>query len=90
MLAPVSTAAPENDKLESSPAAPSNESVPARHARPADWSDVSYHQYLSMRDGVRLAINIYFPDHMPLAKPAPVVLVPDPVREGRGATQRQW
>jgi putative CocE/NonD family hydrolase len=61
MVAQVSTAAPENDELKTSP-----------HTQP-DWSDVSY--YLSMRDGVRLAISIYFPDHTPPANPAPVVLV---------------
>lgn len=68
----VSTAAPEHDRLEVSPAAPSNGSAPTQHARP-DWRDVSY--YLPMRDGVRLAISIYFLGHMPPAKPAPVVLV---------------
>ncbi|KAF2815967.1 alpha/beta-hydrolase [Mytilinidion resinicola] len=74
----VSTAAPENDELGTSPAAPFN------HARP-DWSDVSY--YLSMRDGVRLAISIYFPDHMPPAKPAPVVLVQ--TRYGRAGARHK-
>lgn len=42
------------------------------HAR-TDWDDVSY--YLSMRDGVRLAISNYFPDHLHPARPAPVILV---------------
>jgi predicted acyl esterase len=56
----VSTAAPEDEKRTSS------------HA-PPDWSDVSY--YLLMRDGVRLAISIYFPHNIPPAEPAPVVLV---------------
>ncbi|MCJ1401054.1 hypothetical protein MMC11_004266 [Xylographa trunciseda] len=68
----VSTAAPETDELETSPAVPSNGSAPRCQAQP-DWSDVSY--YLSMRDGVRLAISIYFPDHLPPAKAAPAVLV---------------
>ncbi|KAE9379776.1 hypothetical protein N431DRAFT_451592 [Stipitochalara longipes BDJ] len=80
----VSTAAPENDELETSPAAPSSGSAPTRHVRP-DWSDVSY--YLSMRDGVRLAISIYFPDRLLPAEPAPVVLVQ--TRYGRaGARQK--
>jgi putative CocE/NonD family hydrolase len=68
----VNTAVSENGKLESSLAVPSNGFAPTRYA-PPDWSDVSY--YLSMRDGVRLAISIYFPDHMPPVKPAPLILV---------------
>lgn len=39
----------------------------------ADWSDLSY--YLVMRDGVRLALSFYFPDHVPPSPPAPIVLV---------------
>jgi len=84
MLAAVSTAAPEHEELESSPAAPSDASAPTRHARP-DWSDVSY--YLSMRDGLRLAISIYFPNHMPPEKPAPVILVQ--TRYGRAGARHK-
>lgn len=41
--------------------------------RPESWSDRSY--YLTMRDGTRIALSLYFPDrHLP-EKPAPVLLV---------------
>ena len=40
-------------------------------AKPRGWSDQSY--YLTMRDGVRLAVSLYFPDGVAPAKPAPVM-----------------
>ncbi|MEQ6411023.1 hypothetical protein ODX41_08455, partial [Salmonella enterica subsp. enterica serovar Enteritidis] len=43
------------------------QSVPtATPARPDGWSDKSY--YLPMRDGVRLAISLYFPGGLPPEK----------------------
>ncbi|KAF2421121.1 CocE/NonD hydrolase [Tothia fuscella] len=39
----------------------------------ASWSDLSY--YLSMRDGVRLTLYIYFPNHKPPSAPSPTILV---------------
>ncbi|MFV3126929.1 CocE/NonD family hydrolase [Niveispirillum sp. KHB5.9] len=42
-------------------------------AKPDGWSDQSY--YLSMRDGVRLALSLYYPDGTPPAGKAPVLLV---------------
>jgi putative CocE/NonD family hydrolase len=47
---------------------------------PQGWSDLSY--YLPMRDGVRLAISVWFPDGHTPAKPVPVVLIQ--TRYGRG------
>jgi uncharacterized protein len=41
--------------------------------RPRGWSDRSY--YLAMRDGVRVALSLYFPDAAPPASPAPTVLI---------------
>lgn len=41
--------------------------------RPADWSDRSY--YLAMRDGVRLALSLYFPGRVEPAAPCPVLLL---------------
>ncbi|MBI1777077.1 MAG: CocE/NonD family hydrolase [Proteobacteria bacterium] len=52
--------------------------------RPADWSDQSY--YLRMRDGVRLAVSLYFPKHAVPAKPAPILLVQ--TRYGRAVARR--
>ena len=42
-------------------------------AHPEGWSDLSY--YLPMRDGVRLAISIWFPGGRMPSKPVPVVLI---------------
>lgn len=47
--------------------------APSREPRPAGWSDRSY--YLAMRDGVELAVSLYFPDGAPPATPAPVLLI---------------
>lgn len=41
--------------------------------RPDGWSDQSY--YVAMRDGVRLALSLYFPDGQVPAGQAPVLLV---------------
>lgn len=41
-------------------AAPANAAGPER---PTGWSDQSY--YLPMRDGVRIAVSLYYPDHRP-------------------------
>jgi len=41
--------------------------------RPEGWSDQSY--YLPMRDGVRLALSLYFPDGTPPERKSPVLLV---------------
>ena len=48
--------------------------TPVRHdaPRPDGWSDRSF--YLAMRDGVRLAVSLYFPDGKQPAAPAPAVL----------------
>jgi putative CocE/NonD family hydrolase len=43
------------------------------NSRPSGWSDISY--YLPMRDGVRLAVSIWFPEHHLPKKPVPVVLI---------------
>ncbi len=53
-------------------------------ARPAHWSDKSY--YLPMRDGVRLAVSLYFPDHVAPGRPTPTVL--EQTRYGRATTWR--
>lgn len=54
----------------------------ATRKKPENWSDRSY--YLAMHDGVRLALSLYFPDHIPPANPAPVLLVQ--TRYGRAQT----
>lgn len=41
--------------------------------RPQGWSDRSY--YLPMRDGVRIAVSLYFPGGAPPEAPTPVVLI---------------
>lgn len=41
--------------------------------RPPGWSDRAY--YLPMRDGIRLAVSLYFPGGRLPEKPAPVVLI---------------
>lgn len=41
--------------------------------RPHGWSDRSY--YLPMRDGVRLALSLYYPGSTPPARHAPAVLI---------------
>lgn len=41
--------------------------------RPQGWSDRSY--YLPMRDGVRLAVSLYFPDGAPPRARAPTILI---------------
>src|SRR5215469_3429508 len=52
--------------------------------RPADWSDQSY--YLAMRDGVRLAVSLYFPGHVPPIIASPILLVL--TRYGRASARR--
>ncbi|MDR3511675.1 MAG: CocE/NonD family hydrolase [Caulobacteraceae bacterium] len=52
-------------------AAPAAAPAPAAH--PAGWSDQSY--YLPMRDGVRLAVGLWFPGGKPPTGKAPVLLV---------------
>ncbi len=52
--------------------------------RPADWSDRSY--YLAMRDGVRLAMSLYFPGRVVPKAPAPVVLIQ--TRYGRAGARK--
>lgn len=50
-------------------------SSPCTHSRdpaPDGWSDQSY--YLAMRDGVRLAVSLYFPSRSPPGQPAPIIL----------------
>ncbi len=47
--------------------------APPRDPKPAGWSDRSY--YLAMRDGVELAVSLYFPNGTPPSKPAPVLLI---------------
>jgi putative CocE/NonD family hydrolase len=54
-------------------------------ARPADWSDRSY--FLAMRDGVRLAVSLYFHDGTPPAQPCPVLLIQ--TRYGRAGVRRK-
>jgi uncharacterized protein len=48
------------------------------------WSDRSY--YLTMRDGVRLAVSLHLPGHAPPAEPARTVLVQ--TRYGRASAKR--
>lgn len=52
-------------------------------AKPRGWSDQSY--YLPMRDGVRLAVSLYFPDGVAPAKPAPVMLLQTRYGRAKGA-----
>ena len=52
--------------------------------RPADWSDRSY--YLAMRDGVRLAVSLYFPGRVVPRAPAPVLLIQ--TRYGRAGARK--
>lgn len=47
--------------------------APAPETQPSGWSDSSY--YLKMRDGVRLALSLYFPGGEPPTAPAPVILI---------------
>src|SRR5690606_5920385 len=47
--------------------------APQSEERPSGWSDRSY--YLEMRDGVRLALSLYFPGGETPAEPAPVILI---------------
>ncbi|KAF2171869.1 hypothetical protein M409DRAFT_18101 [Zasmidium cellare ATCC 36951] len=58
-------------------------STTSQDTRPLGWSDRSY--YLAMRDGVRLALSIYSPDHTISTSPRPVVLVL--TRYGRAAVK---
>ena len=58
--------------------------APSAAARPAGWSDKSY--YLPIRDGVRLAVSLYFPGGVQPAKPAPVALIQ--TRYGRASQAR--
>jgi putative CocE/NonD family hydrolase len=48
-------------------------STDPKAAHPKEWSTLSY--YLPMRDGVRLAISVWFPDGVMPSKPVPVVLI---------------
>jgi uncharacterized protein len=64
----LSLLAREAGTAEASPASPA-----ATAEKPAGWSDLSY--YLPMRDGVRLAISVWFPQHALPPKPVPVVLI---------------
>jgi predicted acyl esterase len=52
--------------------------------KPTGWSDRSY--YLPMRDGVRLAVSLYFPAHAPPALPSPILLIL--TRYGRASARR--
>ena len=52
--------------------------------KPADWSDHSY--YLAMRDGVRLAVSLYFPGHVPPIIASHILLVL--TRYGRASARR--
>ncbi|MBM3547027.1 MAG: CocE/NonD family hydrolase [Alphaproteobacteria bacterium] len=54
-------------------------------AKPTDWSDRSY--YLSMRDGVRLAVSLYFPGCTEPREPASVLLIQ--TRYGRAGVRRK-
>jgi predicted acyl esterase len=51
--------------------------------RPTTWSDRSY--YLTMRDGVKLAISLYFQNHLEPKVPAPTILIQ--TRYGRARTK---
>lgn len=53
-------------------------------AKPAGWSDQSY--YLPMRDGVRLAVSLYFPGGVEPSTPTPVLLIQ--TRYGRAREMR--
>ena len=53
-------------------------------SRPADWSDRSY--YLAMRDGVRLAVSLYFSGRTEPKAPAPVLLIQ--TRYGRAGVRK--
>lgn len=61
---------------------PAAEAAPAR---PPENGDRSY--YLPMRDGVRLALNLYFPAHTPPVARAPAVLIQ--TRYGRALESRR-
>jgi putative CocE/NonD family hydrolase len=45
----------------------------AESQKPHGWSDQSY--YLAMRDGVRLAVSLYFPGESPPAHRVPAILI---------------
>lgn len=53
-------------------------------ARPYGWSDISY--YLAMRDGARLAISVYFPEHTIPTSQVPTLLIQ--TRYGRATARR--
>ncbi|KIX04698.1 uncharacterized protein Z518_05568 [Rhinocladiella mackenziei CBS 650.93] len=55
------------------------------NANPYGWSDVSY--YLPMRDGVRLAVSVYFPERTIPTSQVPTLLVQ--TRYGRATARRQ-
>ena len=57
------------------PAAMQHAAVPSVSAspKPENWSDRSY--YLPMRDGVRLALSLYFPGGVEPSTPRPVLLM---------------
>lgn len=57
----------------------------AEGVRPTESGERSY--YLPMRDGVRLALNLYFPNHAEPAAPAPAVLIQ--TRYGRAQESRR-
>lgn len=58
---------------QSAPPAPAAAPAPTPAARPDGWSDQSY--YLPMRDGVRIAVGLWFPDHKAPTQKSPVLLV---------------
>jgi len=74
---------PEDDNSANGPVEPSAAAAASRKS--PDWSDVSY--YLEMRDGIRVAISLYFPDHVPPSEPAPIVLVQ--TRYGRAGARHK-
>ena len=64
--------------MTTAPSSPTDAAVTPRRAAP--WSDQSY--YLVMRDGVRVALSLYFPEGTP-PQDAPTILVQ--TRYGRAA-----
>lgn len=65
-------------------ALPEQGQAPGARERPEFWSDRSY--YLEMRDGVGLALSLYFPEAREPASPAPTILVQ--TRYGRAGQMR--
>ena len=62
--------------------------MPLSGAKPCpDWpTGATSSYYLAMRDGVRLAVSLYFPAHEPPAVPSPVLLIL--TRYGRASARR--